>query len=149
MWCCWWPIRRKRRRGTRRKKEKQPADWYTGPLMQLQLFIQMLSGGADDRGRDAFQGKPPAFPSQPQKTTCTQTLKEFTVALPCSIWTGGVLVEGWEDCGSQSVLGDRSSAASHCMKCVTVIRFSHLHLSALHARSVPRTDHPVRNAFYA
>lgn len=33
------------------------------------------------------------------------------------------------------------------MKCVTAIRFSHLHLSALHARTVPRTDHQVRDAF--
>lgn len=35
--------------------------------MQLQLFIQMLSGGAGDRRRDAFQGKPRAFLSRPQK----------------------------------------------------------------------------------
>lgn len=64
-----------------------------------------------------------------------------------SEWSDGELVAGWEDCGSQSVLGDRSSAASHCMKCVTVIRFSHLHFSAPHARTVPRTDHQVKNAF--
>lgn len=45
-----------------KKKKKThtavPADWYTGPLMQLQLLIQMLSGAADDRRRDAFLGKP-------------------------------------------------------------------------------------------
>lgn len=39
-----------------RKKPAEPAD-YKEPLMQLQLFIQMLSGAAEEG--DAFQGKSP------------------------------------------------------------------------------------------
>lgn len=137
---------------TRNKKKKEKAaSWLVygtfNAAAALHSDVERRSGWPEE-GR--FSGKTSRISiTTTQKTTCTQTLKEFTVALPCCIWMGGVLVEGWEDCGIQSVLGDRSSAASHCMKCVTVIRFSHLHLSALHARTVPRTDHPVRNAFYA
>lgn len=39
-----------------------PAEWK-GPLMQLQLFIQMLSGGADDQRTDTFSRRSP-FPNR-------------------------------------------------------------------------------------
>lgn len=56
-----------------------------------------------------------------------------------------VLDADWADCGNQSVLSDRSSAAaSHRVKCVTAIQLSHLQLSALHARTVPRADCFIR-----
>ena len=42
-----------------RKKPAVPAD-YKEPLMQLQLFIQMLSGAAEERRRETlFRGKSP------------------------------------------------------------------------------------------
>lgn len=136
---------------TRNKKKKgKAAGWLVygtfNAAAALHSDVEWRSGWPEE-GR--FSGKT----SRISITTTKNNLHINPEGIYCRFTVlylnGGVLVEGWEDCGSQSVLGDRSSAASHCMKCVTVIRFSHLHLSALHARTVPRTDHPVRNAFYA
>lgn len=137
---------------TRNKKKKgKAASWLVygtfNAAAALHSDVERRSGWPEE-GR--FSGKTSRISITTTKKQPVQKPWRNLLSLyrALSEW-GGALVEGWEDCGSQSVLGDRSSAASHCMKCVTVIRFSHLHLSALHAQTVPRTDHPVRNAFYA